>query len=144
MCAARSVHVDEVILPQLERGDWVVCDRFADATMAYQGGGRGADERFLRALAAGVQRGLTPDLTLLLDAPVDVGRARIAHRPHDHFERERTEFFERVRRTYLDIAAREPGRVRVVDAGGSPPSVRAAIERELAAFCSRFAGSDPR
>lgn len=138
MCAARSAHVDEVILPQLERGDWVVCDRFADATMAYQGGGRGADAQWLRALTDGVQRGVSPDLTLLLDAPVAVGMARIAGRPHDHFEREQSAFFERVRRTYLDIAANEPGRVRVVDASAAPTGVRAAIERELGDFCARF------
>jgi dTMP kinase len=138
MCAARAAHVDQVILPHLEHGDWVVCDRFADATMAYQGGGRGADARWLRALADGAQRGLTPDLTLLLDAPVEVGMARIAGRPHDHFEREQSAFFERVRRTYLDIAASEPDRVRVVDASAAPAQVRAAIERELGAFCSRF------
>lgn len=141
MCAARAEHVNKVILPQLARGAWVVCDRFADATMAYQGGGRGADAGFLRVLADGVQRGLTPDLTLLLDAPVEVGMARIANRAHDHFEREESAFFERVRRTYLEIAASEPGRVRVVEANAPLAAVRAAIERELDAFCSRFDGS---
>lgn len=144
MCAARVEHVDKVILPHLKRGDWVVCDRYADATMAYQGGGRGADTQFLRALALGTQRGLQPDLTLLLDAPVAVGMARIANRPHDHFEREESGFFERVRRTYLEIAAREPGRVRIIEADASQASVRSAIEREIDAFCSRFSGSNPR
>jgi dTMP kinase len=144
MCAARAEHVAKVILPQLERGAWVVCDRFADATLAYQGGGRGADTRFLQALADGVQRGLTPDLTLLLDAPVEVGMARIADRPHDHFEREESAFFERVRRTYLDIAGREPGRVRIIDASATPASVSAAIARELGAFSTRFDGSGRR
>jgi dTMP kinase len=144
MCAARVEHVDKVILPHLERGDWVVCDRFADATMAYQGGGRGADPRFLLALADGTQRGLHPDLTLLLDAPIAVGMARIANRPHDHFEREEAAFFERVRRTYLDIAARVPDRVRIIDASAPPGSVRAAIERELDAFCTRFSGLHQR
>lgn len=144
MCAARVEHVDKVILPHLERGTWVVCDRFADATMAYQGGGRGADTRFLQTLAAGAQRGLQPDLTLLLDAPVAVGMARIASRPHDHFEREETAFFERVRRTYLEIAAREPDRVRIIEASAPQASVRAAIERELDAFCARFPGAHPR
>jgi dTMP kinase len=144
MCAARVEHVDKVILPHLERGDWVVCDRFADATMAYQGGGRGADSRFLQTLAMGTQRGLQPDLTLLLDAPVSVGMSRIADRPHDHFEREESAFFERVRRTYLEIAAREPDRVRIIEASAPKASVRAAIERELDTFCSRFRGSNPR
>jgi len=138
MCAARAEHVEKVIAPRLERGDWVVCDRFADATMAYQGGGRGADPRFLQTLGDVVQRGLTPDLTLLLDAPVEVGMARIADRPHDHFEREGSAFLERVRRQYLAIAARDPGRVRIIEANAPPASVRAAIERELDAFCSRF------
>jgi dTMP kinase len=138
MCAARVEHVDRVILPHLARGDWVVCDRFADATMAYQGGGRGADARFLRSLAQGVQRGLVPDLTLLLDAPVEVGMARIANRAHDHFEREESAFFERVRLEYLAIAAREPDRVRIIDASAPPAGVRSAIEGELAAFCTRF------
>lgn len=144
MCAARAQHVDQLIEPHLERGDWVVCDRFADATLAYQGGGRGADARLLRILADAVQRGLSPDLTLLLDAPVAVGMARIANRPHDHFEREESGFFERVRRTYLDIAAREPGRVHIVDASAAPAIVRAEIERELGDFCSRFERSVPR
>jgi dTMP kinase len=138
MCAARAEHVEKVIRPHLERGDWVVCDRFADATLAYQGGGRGADAAFLRALADGVQQGLAPDLTLLLDAPVPVGMARIANRPHDHFEREESAFFERVRATYLALAAREPGRIRVIEAGAPPAGVRAAIETELSAFCERF------
>ena len=144
MSAARAEHVDKVIAPRLERGEWVVCDRFTDATMAYQGGGRGADAGFLRSLADGVQRGLVPDLTLLLDAPVEVGMARIANRPHDHFEREESAFFERVRRTYLDIAAAEPDRVRIIEASAPPASVRSAIERELEAFCSRFDRPKPR
>ena len=112
--------------------------------MIAQGGGRGADSRFLQTLALGAQRGLQPDLTLLLDAPVAVGMARIANRPHDHFEREESGFFERVRRTYLEIAAREPERVRIIDAGAPESSVRAAIERELDAFCSRFPDPNSR
>jgi dTMP kinase len=139
MCAARAEHIDKVIRPHLARGDWVVCDRFADATLAYQGGGRGADPRFLRTLADGVQRELAPDLTLLLDAPVSVGLARIAGRPHDHFEREETAFFERVRATYLEIAAKEPRRVRIIDASATPAAVQSAMARELDAFCTRFA-----
>src|SRR5262245_41616227 len=89
MFAARAQHLDAVIRPALAAGKWVVCDRFTDATFAYQGGGRGADAQLLAALETGVQRGLTPDLTLLLDAPPDVGRLRIATRgAADHFERE--------------------------------------------------------
>lgn len=138
MFAARSRHLDELIRPALASGSWVVCDRFTDATLAYQGGGRGAELRFLRLLAEEVQRGFVPDLTLLLDAPVDVGLARIADRPHDHFEREDRAFFERVRRTYLDLAAAEPARIRVIDASAAQAEVLEAIARELDAFCARF------
>jgi dTMP kinase len=138
MFAARAEHLDKLIRPALARGSWVVCDRFTDATLAYQGGGRGADAAFLRSIAAGIQAGLEPDLTILLDAPVEVGLTRIAGRPHDHFEREAQPFFERVRQTYLDLAAADPGRIRTVDASGSPESVRRAIERELESFCDRF------
>ena len=97
MFAARAHHLDDVIRPALAEGRWVVCDRFTDATIAYQGGGRRADRGWLDALKAGVQRGLEPDLTLLLDAPVEVGLARISDRDPDHFEREDRAFFERVR-----------------------------------------------
>lgn len=138
MFAARAEHLDKRIRPALERGDWVICDRFTDATLAYQGGGRGADTSFLQAIAQQVQRGLKPDLTILLDAPVAVGMARIADRPHDHFERENGAFFERVRSAYRALAAAEPGRIRTVDASRSPSEVREAIEFELDEFCDRF------
>jgi dTMP kinase len=137
MFAARAEHLDKVIRPALAQGIWVICDRFSDATFAYQGGGRGANSSLLRALSDGIQRGLVPDLTILLDAPVTVGMARIAGRPHDHFEREAGAFFERVRQTYLDRAASEPGRIKVVDASASRIDVTASIERELAGFCDR-------
>jgi dTMP kinase len=143
MFAARSQHLDELIRPVLASGNWVVCDRFTDATLAYQGGGRGAAKRFLRTLAEEVQRGFVPDLTLLLDAPVDVGLARIADRPHDHFEREDRAFFERVRRTYLDLAAAEPARIRIVDASAPQTEVLEAIASELDAFCARFDATEP-
>lgn len=142
MFAARAHHLDERIRPALERGTWVVCDRFTDATLAYQGGGRGADPAFLGQLATAVQRELRPDLTLLLDAPVEVGMARIADRPHDHFEREQRDFFERVRATYLELAAREPERYRIIDASAPQDEVIAAIRQELAAFCDRFAATE--
>jgi dTMP kinase len=138
MFAARAEHLDKVIRPAIAHGTWVVCDRFSDATFAYQGGGRGANSSLLNALADEVQRGLVPDLTILLDAPVTVGMARIAGRPHDHFERETSAFFERVRRTYLDRAASEPGRIKIVDASAGQTDVAASIERELADFCDRF------
>jgi dTMP kinase len=142
MFAARSQHLDELIRPAVARGTWVVCDRFTDATLAYQGGGRRADPTFLQSLARHVQHGFVPDLTLLLDAPVDVGLARIANRPHDHFEREESAFFGRVRQTYLDLAAAEPERIRVIDANAPQVAVLAAIERELEAFCARFEPHD--
>ncbi|HUF72901.1 MAG TPA: dTMP kinase [Gammaproteobacteria bacterium] len=138
MFAARAQHIEQLIRPTLADGTWIVCDRFTDATLAYQGGGRGADPDWLRSIAAGIEAGLKPDLTLLLDAPVEIGMARIAGRRHDHFEREAAPFFERVRRCYLELAEASPERFRVIDAGASQASVREAIERELDSFCERF------
>lgn len=123
MFAARGVHLDNLIRPALARGDWVLCDRFTDATRAYQGGGRGLSSDFIEALAQGVQRGLEPDLTLILDLPVDVGLARARARRvangetiADRFESETLQFFERVRAQYLSIAERSPQRCRLIDA----------------------------
>jgi dTMP kinase len=138
MFAARARHLDTVIRPALEAGKWVVCDRFTDATFAYQGGGRGADIRLLDALEIGVQRGLEPDLTLLLDAPLDVGRRRIAARAPDHFEREQAPFFERVRRAYLERAQRDPKRIKVVDAAAALELVQAAIIQRLDTLLESF------
>jgi dTMP kinase len=138
MFAARSLHLDQFIRPAIAAGTWVVCDRFTDATLAYQGGGRGASRDFLSTLQDEVQQGFAPDLTILLDAPVEVGFARIADRPHDHFERESAAFFGRVRQAYLELAAQHPERIRVIDASASPDEVRASIEQELDAFCRDF------
>jgi dTMP kinase len=138
MFAARAQHLDAVIRPALAAGKWVVCDRFTDATFAYQGGGRGADHRLLDALEAGVQRGLEPDLTLLLDAPPEVGRLRIATRTADHFERERAPFFERVRRAYLDRAQRDPKRIKVIDAAAALVRVQSDMMRELDTLLEAF------
>ncbi|HEY5666485.1 MAG TPA: dTMP kinase [Gammaproteobacteria bacterium] len=138
MFAARSVHLDQVIRPAVERGAWVVCDRFTDATIAYQGGGRGARREFLLALRDEVQQGFGPDLTILLDAPVEVGFARIADRTHDHFERESGAFFSRVRQAYLDLAVAEPERIRVINADASPDEVKSAIESALGDFMHNF------
>jgi dTMP kinase len=132
MFAARAHHLSRVIEPALAAGRWVLCDRFTDATFAYQGGGRGADLALLAALEAGVQRGVTPDLTLLLDAPLETGRNRIRARTPDHFEREREPFFERVRAAYLERAAREPRRIKVVNAALPLDAVRAQVEARLA------------
>lgn len=139
MFAARAQHLARVIVPALERGDWVVCDRFTDATFAYQGGGRGVDRELLECLRTGVQKGLEPDLTLLLDAPVDVGRARIADREHDHFEREHAAFFERVRAAYLELARQNPVRIRRIDAALPKERVERQIEDVLGRFIEEFA-----
>ena len=116
MFAARAQHLDEVIRPALADGAWVLCDRFTDATIAYQGGGRGAAIELLEQLKRAVQRGLEPDMTLLFDAPVEVGIERIADRDPDHFEREDRAFFDRVRTTYLELAERYPERIKRIDA----------------------------
>src|SRR6185503_10219332 len=137
MFAARAHHLQRVIEPALAAGRWVLCDRFTDATFAYQGGGRGADRRFLETLETAVQGGLTPDLTLLLDAPLETGRSRIRERAPDHFEREREPFFERVRAAYLERAAREPKRIKVVNAAVPLDGVRAQIETLLAELVER-------
>jgi dTMP kinase len=119
MFAARAQHVRSVIAPALERGEWVVCDRFTDATRAYQGSGRGVETSLIDALAQAVHGGLTPDCTLLLDLPVALGLARARTRPgasSDRFESEAQGFFERVRSGYLLQARREPERFRIIDA----------------------------
>lgn len=117
MFAARREHLARVIVPALERGDWVVCDRFTDASFAYQGGGRGLATAKLETLEAWVQDGLNPDLTLLFDVPTEIalGRVRNMGRELDRFEREKVEFFERVRAAYLERARRAPGRIRLID-----------------------------
>lgn len=118
MFAARRLHLENLIRPALARGEWVLCDRFTDATRAYQGGGRGLDSAWIESLATQVHGSLEPDLTLLLDLPVRTGLARARARPGviDRFEAENVEFFERVRASYLEAAARNPGRIRIIDA----------------------------
>ncbi len=114
--AARAQHIAEVIAPALAAGQWVVCDRFTDATYAYQGGGRGMPLSVIGELEQLVQGDLRPDLTLLLDAPVEVGMARAGVRGElDRFEQEEQAFFERVRACYRDRAEAEPSRFRVVN-----------------------------
>ncbi len=117
MFAARAQHLAELIRPALDAGKWVLCDRFTDATYAYQGGGRGIPRERIAVLEQWVQRGLQPDLTLLLDIPVDQGLARARARSDpDRFESEQIAFFERVRAAYLEQARRSPERYRVIDA----------------------------
>src|ERR1700676_5547176 len=108
MFSARGIHVENLIRPALARGEWVVCDRFTDATRAYQGNGRGVDRVWIEELAQAIHPHLQPDCTLLLDLPVEMGlgrsRPRAATAPADRFEAEPVQFFERVRATYLDLA----------------------------------------
>lgn len=136
MFAARAAHLEERIRPALARGKWVVCDRFTDATYAYQGGGRGVPHERIRVLEDFVQRGLRPDMTLFLDAPVDIGLARARGRDEtpDRFEREDVAFFERVRQVYHDRVAAEPGRFTVIDAARSVDEVRRDVEAALTRF----------
>ena len=132
MFAARAEHLAGLIQPALARGDTVVCDRFSDATFAYQGGGRGLNIEVITALRDMVQGALRPDLTLLLDAPTDVSVARIVGREWlDRFEQERADFFGRVRQAYLTIAAQESDRVRVIDASKPLHEVQLAIRKVL-------------
>jgi dTMP kinase len=133
MFAARAAHLDEVIRPALSSGKWVVCDRFTDASHAYQGGGRGLPGTTIDTLAALVHGDLRPDLTLLLDAPLKVSEERQAGRGlRDRFEQESAEFFGRVRTAYLDLAARDPARVRLIDAGRPLAEVQEDVRRALA------------
>jgi len=137
MFAARAVHLTNQIEPQLRAGRWVVCDRFTDATYAYQGGGRRLGEDNIRQLEAMVQGARRPDLTVLLDAPVEqaLGRARQrnAGAVSDRFESERAEFFERVRDAYRARAAAEPNRIAAIDASQSADRVAAQILKLLEA-----------
>lgn len=117
MFASRAEHLRNKIEPALAEGRWVLCDRFTDATYAYQGGGRGLPVERIKVLEHWVQQGLQPDLTLLLDLPVDLGLQRASGRSEpDRIEKEAHDFFERVRDAYLEIAEREPGRVKIIDA----------------------------
>ena len=135
MFAARAEHLHQVIQPALARGDWVLCDRFTDASYAYQGGGRGMDTGPVSILESLVQGELRPDLTLLLDLPVETGLTRAGRRSEpDRFEQEDLTFFERVRAAYRQRAIAEPGRFRVIDASQPLASVGEQIDRILADY----------
>jgi dTMP kinase len=133
--AARSLHVDNVIRPAIEAGTWVLCDRFTDSSRAYQGAGRGIPMQQIDELAAWVHGDLWPDLTILLDAPVEIGMQRANRRgAPDRFEIERAEFFDRVRTCYLQLAEAEPERFVVLDASRELDTVRtdiATIARQI-------------
>ena len=135
MFGARAEHIGRRIRPALQRGEWVLCDRFTDATYAYQGGGRGLSREPIRQLEALVQSGLRPHLTLLLDLPVELGLDRAGRRSApDRFEREGGEFFKRVRDEYLRIAREQPQRVRVIDASRPLDEVQLQIRRVMEPF----------
>ena len=118
MFASRAEHVSQVINPALHRGDWVLCDRFLDATYAYQGGGRGIQRQRIQQIADWTLRGLIPDLTLLFDLPVELGLERVLERKEDmdRFEQEKIDFFQKIRKSYLKSAEEEPNRIKILDA----------------------------
>lgn len=138
MFAARREHLAQVIEPALARGEWVLCDRFTDASFAYQGGGRGLDVARLEALETWVQRGLQPGLTLLFDLPCEVAAQRLAASggDPDRFEREQSDFFNRVRAAYLARAKADPRRMQVLDAARTPEEVSIQLEEILSRYCS--------
>ncbi len=124
MFAARAQHLHTRILPELEAGRWVLCDRFTDATFAYQGGGRGVSPETIATLETLVQGDIRPDHVVLLDAPVETGMARARHRGAlDRFEQETVEFFQRIRSTYLQRAEMAPARYHIIDATDSLETV---------------------
>ena len=132
MFAARQQHLETVILPALKNGTHVVSDRFTDATFAYQGGGRGVPLQNIATLEHWVQGDFRPDLTLLLDVPLEVSMARINQtREKDRFEQEAAEFFNRVREVYLQRAAKQPERYAVIDSSQSLDAVKTQIETAL-------------
>ena len=132
MFAARAQHIHHVIQPALSQGHWVLCDRFTDATYAYQGGGRGMDQSMIEWLEDKVQGDLRPDLTLLLDAPIAVGMERANKRGAlDRFESEKQVFFEKVRATYLQRAQKSPQRIKLINAEQALLKVQAEINSEI-------------
>ncbi|MCC6608250.1 MAG: dTMP kinase [Burkholderiales bacterium] len=135
--AARQEHLAKRILPALARGEWVLCDRFTDATFAYQGGGRGLPLAAVEALERWVHEAFQPDLTLYFDLPIAVARERLAaaQAAPDRFEQEGAEFFERVRAAYLARVARDPHRIRIVDATPCLSEVKKQVEDILITFC---------
>jgi len=131
--AARADHVQRVIDPALRSGTWVLCDRFTDATFAYQGGGKGVAAELIAHLAQVSHDGLLPDRTLVFDCPYEVSRERLKQtgRVPDRFERENREFFERVRQEYLGLARSNPERIGLVDAWRSLEDIKKVIEEEI-------------
>jgi dTMP kinase len=133
MFAARSDHVAKRIRPALEAGTWVLCDRFTDATAAYQAAGKGVSSELVERLAAAAHPGLKPDRTLVFDCPYEVSRSRLlgSGRPLDRFEQQDRAFFERVREGYLQRAKAEPDRVRLIDGAAALEEVQKSIEKNI-------------
>lgn len=137
--AGRAQHVTQVIKPALERGDWVICDRFTDASFAYQGWGRGLPLQKISALAHWVLDDFSPDITLLLDAPVEVGLQRLVQRgKKDRIEQEDVNFFQRVREGYLALAARFPQRFHIIQADQSLKQVQDQIINVLTPYICEY------
>lgn len=135
MFAARAEHIAQVIRPALDNGKWVLCDRFTDATYAYQGGGRGIDLQRIAALEDWVQGDLRPDMTLLLDVPVEIGLERAGKRSApDRFEKERHDFFENVRAMYRQRAEQDADRFYIIDASQELEAVQQQLHQALAGF----------
>lgn len=135
MFAARAQHLHTRILPELNAGRWVLCDRFTDATFAYQGGGRGVPEERIALLEQLVQGELRPDRIVLLDAPVETGMTRARHRGElDRFEQEAVDFFQRIRATYLRRAHADPARYQIVDAARDLEVVTAEVAEHIKAL----------
>jgi len=133
MFAARAEHLATVIEPALKRGDWVLCDRFVDATFAYQGGGRGINQQRIEAISEWTLQGKATDLTLLFDLPVEVGQARVLKRQQDkdRFEQEKNDFFQSIRDCYLARAAAEPDRIRIIDASQDIENIQQQVSAVL-------------
>ena len=137
MFAGRAQHLNQVIEPNLNQGAWVLCDRFTDATYAYQGAGRNMSDSLIAELETIVQGSLRPDLTLILDIPVELGLKRASDRSEpDRFEQEKMAFFQAVRNGYLSIAQQDPQRCVVIDASQSLDAVQESIQSALDAFWS--------
>jgi len=138
MFAARAQHIEHVIKPALKQGTWVLCDRFTDSTFAYQGEGRGMKREIIQWLEQFVQEGLKPDLTLLLDVPVEIGMQRAAQRGKlDRFESEKIAFFEKVRNAFLTMAEQQPERIKVIDATQQLEQVQASIYPLITQFMAK-------
>ena len=133
MFAARADHVRQVIRPALEDGTWVLCDRFSDATAAYQGAGKGVATELIKQLAEAAHPGLRPDRTLVFDCPYEIAKQRLnaTGRELDRFEREDRQFFDRVRDAYLERAQSEPGRIRVIDASAALKEIEEQLDKNI-------------